>query len=283
MLRAVRIVGKAIVIFVALMAALAEFALKTVLRGRTLTLRERTRWLQRWCRRMLRLLAIEVEVQGIIPTAGLLVANHLSYLDIVVFGALAPAVFVAKMEVRSWMLIGRFARLGGAIFLDRWKLRAWPEVVRRIEDTLAASELVVAFPEATTTDGSAMLPFRPAMFEAAVRCAAPVTAAHIWYTLEDDSFGRSLCWFGEVQGTRHLLGAFGQRVIRAAVIVGRPHVFDDRKDAARKTFGEVQSFSTQSDCGSVTKAGPSTRMPQAPKPGACGGILAQDDKWLSDV
>lgn len=230
------------VIFVAMMAALAEFALQTVLRGRALTLAERTRWLQCWCRRMLGLLAIETELRGEMPSGGLMVANHLSYLDIVVFGALAPAVFVAKMEVRSWTLIGRFARMGGAIFLDRWKLRAWPEVVEKVGAALRTGELVAAFPEATTTDGGAMLPFRPAMFEGAVRQGAQVTAAHIWYTLEDGSFGRSLCWFGDVQGARHLMGCFGQRRIKAWVTIGAPRVFDDRKRAAREMFEEVEEI-----------------------------------------
>ena len=247
MVRALRILRKSVVIFVAMMAALAEFVVRSgcdkLLHGRRdARVTERVRWLQRWCRRMLRLLAIEVELHGEMPREGLLVANHLSYLDIVVFGALAPAVFVAKMEVRGWMLIGRFARLGGAIFLDRWKLRAWTDVVTKVEAALRAGELVVAFPEATTTDGSAMLPFRPAMFEAAVRCGAPVSAAHIWYTLEDGSFGRSLCWFGDVHGTRHILGAFGQKVILAEVTMGKPRIFEDRKRAARETLAEVEQM-----------------------------------------
>jgi 1-acyl-sn-glycerol-3-phosphate acyltransferase len=246
MLRALRVIKKTVIIFLALQVALAEFAARTIVRRRALNLHERTRWLQRLCRRILKVLPIEIELHGEIPSSGLLVANHLSYLDILVFGALAPAVFVAKMEVRSWLLIGWFARLGGAIFLDRWKLRRWPEVVAQVEAALQAGELVVAFPEATTTDGSAMLPFRPAMFEGAIRCRAPVTAAHIWYTLEDGSFGRSLCWFGDVHGTLHLLRMFAQRRIRAYVTVGSQRVFDDRKRAAEETFAEVsrvhQSF-----------------------------------------
>lgn len=239
-MRTLRIVGKAVVIFVAMMAALAEFALTTMVRGRALTLAERTRWLQRWCRRVAGMLAMEIVVEGEMPRSGLLVCNHLSYLDIVAFAALAPAVFVAKMEVRGWLLIGRFARWGGSIFIDRWKLRAWNDVVTQLEAALKAGELVIAFPEATTTDGGELLPFRPAMFEGAVRRGAPVTAAHIWYTLADGSFGRSLCWFGDVQGARHLMGAFGQRMIRAQVTVGEPRVFDDRKSAAKETFAEVQ-------------------------------------------
>ncbi len=256
MRRAIRIAWKTVAIFVAMMIALAEFVARTIFRRRTLRLEERTRWLQRWCRRILKLLAIEIELRGEMPlgpaggsrshsrshTPGLLVANHLSYLDIVVFGALAPAVFVAKMEVRSWMLIGRFAKLGGAIFLERWKLRHWPEVVAQVEAALRAGNLVIAFPEATTTDGSALLPFRPAMFEGAIRSGAPVTAAHIWYTLEDGSFGRSLCWFGEVQGARHLLGAFAQPSIRAEVHILRTRVFDHRKSAAATTFAQVEEI-----------------------------------------
>ena len=105
MLRLFRIAVRTLTISLSLLYALLEFACLVVIFRRRLTLPERTQWLHRVCRRTLRLLNLSVHVDGELPGSGLLVCNHLSYLDIVVFGALAPCVFVAKVEVYSWPLI----------------------------------------------------------------------------------------------------------------------------------------------------------------------------------
>ena len=76
-------------------------------------------WLQRGCRRVLRLLHVEVQVTGDVPAEGLLVSNHLSYLDILVLSSLTPALFVAKREVKTWPVFGWLAACGGTLFIDR--------------------------------------------------------------------------------------------------------------------------------------------------------------------
>jgi 1-acyl-sn-glycerol-3-phosphate acyltransferase len=81
-------------------------------------------WLHHASRRVLRVLAVETRTAGRIPTAGLLVCNHLSYLDILVLASLAPCVFVAKSEVKLWPVFGWFARLAGTVFVHREK-RPW--------------------------------------------------------------------------------------------------------------------------------------------------------------
>ena len=223
MIRLLRIAARTLTIFASLQYALLELAAWTLLRRRRLTLPEQSAWLHRACRRTVRLLNLRIHLDGEIPGCGLLVCNHLSYLDIIVFGALAPCVFVAKIEVYSWPLIGWFARLGGALFIDRWNLRKLPQIVAAVEEVLRSGLLFVAFPEATTTDGTHILPFRPAIFESAVRSAAPVTTAHISYALEDGSFASSLCWFGEVNLVRHLAGCFSHRSIDCHLRIGDRH------------------------------------------------------------
>lgn len=246
MFRPVRIAARTLAIFVSLQYALLEFAVLTLRRGRRLTLPERANWLHRVCRRTLGLLNIRIRLDGDLPRSGLLVCNHLSYLDIVVFGALVPCVFVAKIEVDSWPLIGTFARLGGALFIDRWKLRKLPQIVGAAEAVLRSGILFVAFPEATTTDGTHVLPFRPAMFEAAVRSGAPTTTAHISYTLEDGSFATSLCWFGKVNLVRHLAGCFSHRRIDANVRIGdRRGRIKARKTAALDAHANIVRLRSQ--------------------------------------
>src|SRR3974390_1680374 len=95
-----------------LLAALAYIP-AVLLRTGECKVRVRAQWLQQSCRRALRVLNVEVDAHGPIPTSGLLVCNHLSYLDVLVLGALAPAAFVAKREVKSWPILGLFANLPG--------------------------------------------------------------------------------------------------------------------------------------------------------------------------
>ena len=90
----------------------------TRLRG-PLTLAQRAHWLHRACRRVSRALAIHATVEGCPPSRGLVVANHLSYLDIVILSAVMPCFFVSKSEVDRWPYFGRAARSGGTIFINR--------------------------------------------------------------------------------------------------------------------------------------------------------------------
>lgn len=235
-----RVLWKVLAEFALLMTALAQFALLTIIKRRRLTLAERALWMQTWCKRTLRLLNIRVEQRGQVPRSGLMVANHLSYLDILVFGAMAPVIFISKIEVRSWLLFGLIARLNGSIFLDRWNRRRLHATVAEVESVLRSGMLVVAFPEATTTDGSHLLPFRPAMFEAARRAGAPVTAAHVAYTLEDGTFLRTVCWVDDVKPLHNLAFMFSRRRMHAHLRIGSTsdHIASS-KQAARAAHAEV--------------------------------------------
>ncbi len=79
----------------------------------------RAAWLHRWARVALYLLGTRVECHGTIPRSGLLVSNHLSYLDIIVFSSIQPCLFVAKSEVARWPLFGWLARAAGSVFVNR--------------------------------------------------------------------------------------------------------------------------------------------------------------------
>lgn len=237
--RWLRAVVRAPVLLAALLIAIAHFVALTLRKGRRLRLPERAAWLQRWCRLALNVLDVRVVCRGALPDSGLLVANHLSYLDIVVFGALAPAIFVAKIEVRSYPLFGLMARLGGNIFIDRRKLRRLPATIAEAEAVLRSGALLIAFPESTTTDGC-MLPFRPAMFEAAVRANVPVSAAHICYQRADGSFDRDLCWWGDTRLVPSVAGLFAKRQVDARVALSAVRrTFDCRKTAAQAMQAEA--------------------------------------------
>lgn len=136
-------------------------------------------------RRLLRTLDVEsvantdrFSVDG--PTGTLVVANHLSWLDIPAFLAVEPMTFLAKREVTNWPVIGAFAQRAGTVFIDRGALRPLPDCVARLAATLRSGRSVMVFPEATTWCSGGG-PFRRAPFQAAIDAGAPVRPVTISY------------------------------------------------------------------------------------------------------
>src|SRR5215471_485056 len=101
------------------LCALAHNAITLPFVPRTRRLHARAAWLHDWCRFACRVLGVRITTRGSMPTSGLLVSNHLSYLDIIVFSSIQRCVFVAKHEVATWPLFGWLARFAGTIFVDR--------------------------------------------------------------------------------------------------------------------------------------------------------------------
>jgi 1-acyl-sn-glycerol-3-phosphate acyltransferase len=138
---------------------------------------------QRWSCAVLRSLGVNVQVHGRLHTgAQMLVANHVSWLDVIVLQALFPhARFVSKAEVQHWPLIGRLVVGVGTFFVERDRPRQTGRSIDAIAAALAAGETVTVFPEGTTSDGHAVLPFRASLLQAALRAAVPVRPLALRY------------------------------------------------------------------------------------------------------
>ena len=185
---------------------------------------------------VLRRLGFELRVMGELPASGLIASNHLSYLDILFFGASVPCVFVSKIEVRRWPLLGLLAALGGTVFIDRQSAVSAAEAARRIEDLLKAGVLVLVFPEGTSSDGSSVLRFYASLFEPAVLVGAQVTAATIEYSAGGGATERDLCYYGDISFAPHLIETLQLPQIIATLRLGSPgQAYGDRKQAARLT------------------------------------------------
>jgi 1-acyl-sn-glycerol-3-phosphate acyltransferase len=189
-----------------------------------------------FCRGVLRILGIVLDIRGTPPRAPFfLVSNHLGYLDVMVLGALAPCAFVAKSEVASWPVFGALARWSGTLFIDRL---AGADVVR--VNALAADRLrhggaLVLFPEGTSTDGSNLAPFRPSLLQAPVAGCHPVHYASLRYRAPEGAPpARScMCWWGDMDFLPHFLGLFRWRGLSASVAFGpEPLRYPDRKSLA---------------------------------------------------
>ena len=210
-------------------------------RGR-ITLVDRAQWLHGAACRVLRAMGINCDVQGQAPSHGLVVSNHLSYLDIVILSAIMPCFFVSKIEVNRWPYFGEAARVGGTIFIDRTSRASTAEVAGEIAERLKLPIPVLLFPEGTSSDGAQVLRFHSSLFEPAVTGGAPVTAASVRYVFENGNEERDLCWFDDTLFLPHLWKTLGAAGFRAEVRFGEPRLYPDRRTAARATHEEVAAM-----------------------------------------
>ena len=133
------------------------------------------------CRLVCRVIRLEVVQFGTpLKAAGFIAANHVSWLDIFVANSRVPIYFVAKSEVRTWPMIGIFARGTGTIFIDR-KAREAGRQRDMLKSHLALGHRLLFFPEGTSTDGQRVLPFKSTLFAAAIEQEAEVQALSMRY------------------------------------------------------------------------------------------------------
>ncbi|MQY12838.1 hypothetical protein SRB5_29770 [Streptomyces sp. RB5] len=143
--------------------------------------------IRRWARTTVRAAGVRVRITGAAVDRGgvLLVAPHVSWLDIPLLAAVRPARMLAKAEIAGWPLAGRLAARGGALFIDRDRVRTLPGTVAVLARALRAGTAVTVFPEGTTWCGRAHGPFRRAAFQAALDAGAPVQPVRITYSRPD--------------------------------------------------------------------------------------------------
>jgi lyso-ornithine lipid O-acyltransferase len=232
-----------------LLAAFAYFP-AVLLRSADCRSRGRARWLQQGSRRVLRVLNVEIDAQGLIPTSGLLVCNHLSYLDVLVLGALAPAVFVAKREVKLWPLFGWFASLAGTVFVNRERRSQAGPAAQEIKAVLERGQLIVLFPEGTSSDGKTVLPFKSSLLEPATKANWLLSAGALTYELEEGDVAEEVCYWKDMTFLPHLLNLLTKRRVLANVgLVQVDRTTICRKALARQLHtlvSQLNAFATDS-------------------------------------
>lgn len=183
----------------------------------------RRRFKQRWSARLLTVLGVELEVRGAAPTAGcLLVANHVSWLDIFVINAAWPAAFISKAEVRDWPLFGWLAIRNETVFLRRGSRGHARVVNAEIAALLGNGQHVALFPEGTTTDGSFVHPFHGALLQPAIDAGATIQPVAIAYRLPDGRYTRAPAYDGDVSLGASLQAIVAERRIVARLLVTEP-------------------------------------------------------------
>ena len=187
-----------------------------LLSGARRSIRGRVRWLARAAVRHVKWIGVRLRIHGEIPRGGLIVANHVSYLDIVALSAIATCAFVSKKEVARWPLFGLYARLGATIFVDRERRSAVADVAGEMRERLDAGVPLTLFPEGTSTGGSDVLPFRSSLFEPVVALGCPVTACALQYSLAGGSVADEIAYWRDMTLARDLHAEVRDLLRRAA-------------------------------------------------------------------
>jgi len=204
---------------------------------------------------------IKVIGQPVTGEGVLMVANHTSWADIVIFSAVAPLSFVAKTEVARWPLFGTLARLQRTVFVERQRRSATGEIRDAIRDRLLEGDILLLFPEGTSHDGNSVLPFKSSLLGAAeARLAGgahvkvqPVSTA--FTSLHGLPMGREnrplFAWYGDMEMVPHLWEALLAGPLDVVVQFHEPLSLDrmDRKSLAARAQEIVQTGQAQALAG----------------------------------
>jgi 1-acyl-sn-glycerol-3-phosphate acyltransferase len=151
-----------------------------------------------WSAGLLRAIGVRLVADGEFRAgANLLVANHISWLDIATVHAVCPrARFVSKADVRHWPLLGWLIAAVGTLFIERERKRDALRVVHQTAEALHAGDVVAVFPEGTTGDGRSLLPFHANLLQAAIAAEAPVQPVALRYTEPGLDWSPAVSWLG---------------------------------------------------------------------------------------
>jgi 1-acyl-sn-glycerol-3-phosphate acyltransferase len=204
------------------------------------------------------IVGIRVRVVGepVRDRAVLLVSNHVSWADILVIGSIMPVAFIAKAEVRRWLLVGITAELQRTVFVDRTRRQQTGDAIAEIVQRIAGGTSMVLFAEGTSSDGNHVLPFRSALIGAAREVGARsesgilVQPMSIAYTaINGIPMGRQyrpiIAWYGDLDFMPHIKGLMDSGAVDAVVTYGEPVMADgstDRKAMAKALESTVRGM-----------------------------------------
>jgi 1-acyl-sn-glycerol-3-phosphate acyltransferase len=217
------------------------FAIKLARRSHSLP--ARAAWLKQQARRFLWALGVEPSYVGAPPPNGLLISNHISYVDILVHAAHTPLVFISKAEVAHWPVFGALSRWAGTLFIRRELRSDVLRVAAQMPPVIDAGVILAFFPEGTSSDGSGVLPFRASLLAPLVDNGWHVTPAFLQYDLEpgDGEVAEEVAYYRpETEFGPHLLNLLGKQRIRARLTYGiQEPCCGDRKMLATQLRGKV--------------------------------------------
>ncbi|MET0267409.1 MAG: lysophospholipid acyltransferase family protein [Duganella sp.] len=180
--------------------------------------------IRRWSTRLLALCNVTVEQSAFgtpaaVPAQAMVVANHVSWLDIFVLHSLYPSHFVAKAEIRSWPLAGWLAEKAGTVFIARGNRRDLRQLFQGLVHTLERGERVAFFPEGTTAAQGNLLPFHANLFEAAIDARVPLQPFALRYLDQAGALHHVVDFIGEMTFAESIVAILSGPPVTARVAV----------------------------------------------------------------
>lgn len=176
-----------------------------------------------WSQQLLRILAIDVELRGaLVGERALVVANHVSWLDIFVLDSVRALRFVSKSEVARWPLIGRLATAAGTLYIKRQSRHAVRGIIEAAAAVLRSGHSVGIFPEGTTGEGHEVGPFHASLFAAALESGAAVQPVAVAYLSETGERARHTIYSGDTTLLESMLRIIAARRTIAVLIFAPP-------------------------------------------------------------
>lgn len=235
-----------------------------------------------WCRCCCRLLGVRLRTagEGLAPGPVLLLANHISWLDIVCLAATAPVTFLSKSEVRGWPVVGRVASALGTVYIDRGRERAAERAREAIATSLAAGRRVVLFAEGTTGPGDTVRPFRPRLVQAALDAGTPVQPVTLCYRNAAGGACRSVAFLDDQGLLASVWGVAGESGLEAVIMPHAPLLPDGGRTAVtreshRRVSAGLAALLAGGGLSQSCHVSVSIMRPEA-KPGGCDGSEHSD-------
>jgi 1-acyl-sn-glycerol-3-phosphate acyltransferase len=204
----------------------------------------RDAWVGRWARALLRLFAVEVVVEGVVPppTHGhgrgrLVITNHRSAVDIGVVLATFGGTMVSRADLATWPVLGPAARAVGTVFVDRSNAKSGAATIREVQKLLEAGQTINLFPEGTTFDGDEVRPFHGGAFVSAVRAEAEILPVGVAYPRSSGAA------FVNEPFMAHLARMSKGGSTRMVIAVGTPFIArksDRATDITKRAHAEVE-------------------------------------------
>jgi 1-acyl-sn-glycerol-3-phosphate acyltransferase len=209
-----------------------------------LTLPQKNQWQSKWSKNILKAMEIQVSFQGNPPEKGMLVANHLSYVDIMAISHVLPATFLSKAEVRKWPLIGYLTKFAGTLFVRRERKSDLHALTEAFSSVWEKDSMIVMFPEGTSSNGDSILPFKSSLLKPVCDENQPITPAFVKYDCHGGNLKEDVYFWRDMAFAPHLMRLLSVQSVRARVTFGQtrmpPH--SNRKQLTQSLWQDVHEM-----------------------------------------
>ena len=171
------------------------------------------------------------------------VANHISWADIHALNSIIPLRFIAKLEIKSWPVFGYLVKKSDTLFIDRSSRKDAARIVKMATESLQANDNVGFFPEGATTDGTALLPFKSSILQAAIDADAVLWPIAIHYPLPNGGANTQMAYAGETTLSESMLNVLKQKnpVVELHFLAPMPALQANRQALTRAAFTAIST------------------------------------------